>query len=147
MLFIVVYDIARDNINGIILPNGRCIYTNRHFHDTLQISIGFTSINKIIQLVLFMSYLYYSYQLNKDISNPATLECQQSLLHKISLAMGAVVGLSYIMIAIVLTLNLNLVVYGILASYLFIAQQCTIVAIFLCSKKMCRKYEKCLSKD
>jgi len=112
MLCIVAYDIARDNINGIILPNGRCIYTNKHFHDTLQISIRFTSINKIIQGVSFISYLYYTYQLNKDISNPAILERQQSLLH----AMGAVVGFSYIMFAIVLTLNLDLVVYGILAS-------------------------------
>jgi len=147
MLCIISYDIARDNINSIIQPDGHCIYIGKHIHDTLRISITVSGINKIIQLVLFISYLYYTYQLNKDISNPAILESQQSLFHKISLAMGAVVGLSYMMIAIVVTIEVDLLAFSLLTSSLTTAQQCTVFSIFLCSKKMCCKYEKCLLKD
>jgi len=147
LLCIVGYDITRNNINGIILPNGRCIYIGRHVHDTLQILFTTITINKIIQLVLFITYLYYTYQLNKDISNPAILERQQSLLHKIGLAMGAVVGLSYIIFAIASTVQAGLLAFAFLSSLLTTAQQFTIIGIFLCSKKMRRKYKKCLSKD
>jgi len=147
MLCIIGYGIARGNINGTILPIGHCIYNSKQTHNTLRIAIAVSGINKIIQLVLFITYLYYTYQLNKDISNPAILECQQSLFHKIGLAMGAVVGLSHIMIAIASTFKVDMLVFGLLVSGLTMVQQCTIIAIFLCSKKMCCKYEKCLSRD
>jgi len=147
MLSMVGYDIARDNINGIILPNGHCIYIGRNVHDTLQISVTASGINKMIQLVLFITYLYYTYQSNKDISNPTILERQQSLLHKIGLAMGAVVGLTYIIFAIVATIQVPALIFIVLVFCLAITQQCTVIVIFLCSKKMRRKYVKCLSKD
>ena len=138
---------ARDNISGVILPNGHCIYIGKHIHDTLRISITVAGINKIIQLVLFITYLYYTYRLNKDISNPAILEHQQSLLHKIGLAVGAVVGLHYIMFAIFVTIEVEHLVFSLIASGIIITQQCTVFAIFLCSKKMRSKYAKCVSKD
>jgi len=54
----------------------------------LQIPID---INKTAQLVLLITYLYYTYQVNKDVTN---LENHQYFQHKIGLAMGAVVGLT-----------------------------------------------------
>jgi len=110
-LCIVSYDIAGDNINGIIRPNGHCIYIGKRVYDTVWISITAAGINKVIQLVLFITYLYYSYLLNNNISNPIILGRRQSLLHKIGLAMGSVVGLSYIMFAIAVTIKVDLLTF------------------------------------
>ena len=60
-LGMVGYDMAKYNYNSIILPNGHCIYTNRHQDDTFQIPIAIDGINKIAQLTLFIAYLYYIY--------------------------------------------------------------------------------------
>ena len=147
LLVVVGFDMANDNISGVILPNGRCIYIGKHLHDTLRITIAAAGIKKIAQLVLFITYLYYTYQVNKDVTNPAILESQQSLLHKIGLAMGAVVGLSYIIFFATVTTKVTLVVFSSALVCLSLAQQCTIVAIFLCSKNMRSKYRICLTKD
>ena len=146
-LGMVGYDMVKDNYNSIILPNGHCIYTNRHQDDTCQIPIVIAGINKMAQLTLFIAYLCYIYQLNKDISNPVILERQQSLLHKIALAMGAVVGLSYMVYAVNVITRLDTVPYVALIASLFLVQQSVIIAIFLCSKKMRRKYRGCLAKE
>ena len=147
LLVIVGYDMANDNISGVILPNGHCIYIAKHLHDTLRIPVAAIGINKAAQLVLFIIYLYYTYQINKDVTNPAILESQQSLLHKIGLAMGAVVGLKYIWSLIAVTIKINVVIISSISFCLSVAQQCTIVAIFLCSKNMRHKYRECLSKN
>jgi len=144
LLVMVRYDMANDNISGVILPNGHCIYIGKHLHDTLQITIATIGINKAAQLVLFISYLYYTYQINKDVTN---LENHQSLPHEISLAMGAVVGLTYILYVFVATIKTNVVIVSSISFCLLMTQQCTIVAIFLCSKKICYKYRECLSKN
>ena len=147
LLVMVRYDMANDNISGVILPNGHCIYVGKHLHDTIQITIAAIGINKAAQLVLFITYLYYTYQINKDVTNPAILESQQSLMHKIGLAMGAVVGLTYIWYLFIATIQIRVVIINLVTFCLSMAQQCTIIAIFLCSKEMRRKFRKCLTKD
>ena len=84
-LIVVGYDVAKGNINSIILPNGFCVYGDQHLNDILLFPIAVAGINKIAQLVLFITYLYYTYQLNKDITDRAMLDRQQFLLHKIAL--------------------------------------------------------------
>ena len=54
---VVGYDMAKDNYDIIILPNGRCIYANQNQDDTFQIPITVSGINKIAQLVMFITYL------------------------------------------------------------------------------------------
>jgi len=62
---------------------------------TFLVPIIFLSINKIVQLVQLFTYLYYTYKLSKDVSDTSVSSDQQSLLHKLAIAMGAFTGLSY----------------------------------------------------
>ena len=146
-LIVVGYDVAKGNINSIILPNGFCVYGDQHLNDILLFPIAVAGLNKIAQLILFITYLYYTYQLNKDITNCAMLDRQQSLLHKITFAMGSVVGLSYTFFAASLILKVWVEAYLAIVLILFLAQQSIIVAIFMCSKRMRGKYIECLGKE
>ena len=78
--------------------------------------------------MLFTTYLYYIYQISKDVTNPALLESQQSLLHKIGLAMGAVVGLVYIIIFATAKMKVTKLVFSSVLVCLSLAQLCTIIA-------------------
>ena len=147
LLVMIGYDMANDNISGIILPNGHCIYIGKHLHDTLRIPVAAIGISKTVQLMLFITYLYYTYQINKDVTNPAILDSQKFLQYKIGLAMGAVVGLTFILYFFVATIEINVVIINLIGFCLSMAQQCSIIAILLCSKEMRHKYRKCLTKD
>jgi len=140
LLAMVGYDMANNNISGVISPNGHCIYIAKHLHDTLWIPVAAIGINKATHLVLFITYLYYTYQINKDVTNPAILESQQSFQYKISLAMGAVVGLTYILYVFVATIEMSALIFYSISFFLSMAQQCPIIAIFLCSKRMRRNF-------
>jgi len=147
LLGVVGYDFSNDNYSSIILPNGHCIYTNQHQDDTYQIPIAVSAINKFVQIVLFIAYLYYTNQLNKDISQPDLLKRQQSVLHKIALSMGAVLGVSYTIYAANVVIRIPLVPYIAISGSLFIVQQSVVATIFLCSKKMRRRYRRCLTTE
>ena len=138
---------AKDHYSSIILPNGRCIYTNQHQRGILQVPIAVVGINKIAQLGLFITYLYYTYRLNNDITDPAILEQQKSQLHMVTLVLGAVIGLSYVIYTVNIVVQVWLVAYVGLIVMLFFMQQSVIVAIFMCSKKMRQKYRNCIARN
>ena len=97
-----------------------------------------------MSLMLLSAYLYYTYKLYKNITSVAILEGQQSLFHKVSLAMGTLVGLSYVTFVLHSIFNLSPELYALHGLSVFLAQHCVIVAIFLCSKKICRLYREYL---
>ena len=146
-LIVVGYDMAKDHCISIILPNGRCVYTNQHQRGILQVPIAVVGINKIAQLGLFITYLYYTYRLNNDITDPAILEQQKSQLHMVTLVLGAVIGLSYVIYTVNIVVQVWLVAYVGLIVMLFFMQQSVIVAIFMCSKKMRQKYRNCIARN
>jgi len=100
-----------------------------------------TTINKSIQIVLFAVYLYYKYQLNKDVQNSTILISQEKQLHRIAVAMGTTVGIAHLFYIIHVLFGFRL---ALAFSYLsFLMQHCMIMASFLCTKKMkgmCKDY-------
>jgi len=147
-LFLTIsFDVATGNYMDVLQPNGRCVSVDIRKYGTFIVAIIFLNINKIAQLVLFITYLYYTYKLSKDISDAGTFNNQQSLLHKLAVAMGAFIGLanSLFMLAVILNVNITMVTPFLTA--IFLLQQCVVVTIFLCSKKVHRLYGECLSKD
>ena len=125
-----------------ILPNGEC--TTSDPLNSAVLSINGT-IQKSIQVLLFAFYLYYKYQLNKDVQNPDILQSQEKLLHGIAIAMGATIGLAllfYIIYAIFFFTPTFAMGWA-----LFFIQQCMIAANLLFTKKMKHMCKEYFSKD
>ena len=91
-------------------PNGRCVLFDASIYSTFQIPITVNSINTIAQLVQFITYLYNVYKLNKDISDTKISSDQQSLLHKLAIAMAAFIGLASFLFIIFTIFDLAVVV-------------------------------------
>ena len=66
-------------------------FLNLTTYDTVLISLDVSTINYVAQMLLFIAYVYYTYQLSKDVSNPAIMNGQQALFRKIGFVMGAIV--------------------------------------------------------
>ena len=63
--FVVSYDLAMDNGKNAILPDGHCSFLGLDYTDTVKISQVHITFNKIVQIILFVVYLFYFYKLNK----------------------------------------------------------------------------------
>jgi len=122
-------------------------YLDQQTYGTVVIPLAILGVNKIVQLVVFIIYLYYVYQLNKDISNPEILDRQQSHLRKIGAIMGAILGLGYCVHALNSIYNIDLVLFASLLTALFLIQQCMVMVILLQPKKMCPMPGNCVSNN
>ena len=147
LFFIVSFDVATRNYRSLLLPDGHCAYIVETYYSTEQIILGIIAINKVAQLLLFVAYLYYVYELSKDVNDPTILETQLTILRKLGFATGAVVGLHSIIYILNRIVIFEPTLFAVLAGSLFLVQQCVIVAIFMCSKSMRQLYGECLSKQ
>jgi len=131
------YDVGVNN-GTHIFPNTDCDAID----DLVKHAVNaITSTNKSIQIVLFVVYLYYKYQLNKDVQNSSILNSQEKLLHRIAVAIGTTVGIAHLFYIIHVLFGFHL---ALAITYLsFLIQHCVIMASFLCTKKMkgmCKEY-------
>jgi len=148
LFLMICYDLATGDYKALLQPDGHCVDLYGHpDYGTAQIGLSISAINKMAQFVLFITYLYYMYKLSKNITNPAILEKQQPLLRKIGTAMGAVVGLAYLMHIVDAIFKIEPDILVTLIFGLFLTQQCVILAIFMCSKKMRRLFGECLKNE
>jgi len=70
---------------------------------------------------------------------------QEKLLHKIAVAMGATIGMSYLLFLAYVIFDFPFVFQ--LSWLLFLIQECVIAANFLCTKKMKQMCKEYISKD
>ena len=92
----------------------------------------------MIQLVQFITYLYYTHKLNKFVSNAGISNEYLSILHRTATALGAMVGLSHFTYIIQAILSLNFDTIAPALIDLVLIQQCIVAAILMFTKKMCR---------
>jgi len=124
------YDVGINN-GAYIFPNMDCGAIDGLVRSATN---AMFSINKSIQIGLFAVYLYYKYQLNKDIQNPTILNSQEKRLHRIAVAIGTTVGIAHLFYIIHALFGSRL---ALAISYLsFLIQHCVIMTNFLCTKKM-----------
>ena len=69
LFFTINYDLGV-NQGAHIFPNGVCSSSDKLVDHTLSIV---STVNKSFQMVMFVVYLYYRYQLNKDVQNATIL--------------------------------------------------------------------------
>ena len=133
----ITYDVGVHR-GAHILPNGECTTSDPLNTAVLSINGG---VQKSIQVVMFAFYLYYKYQLNKDVQNPDILHSQEKLLHRIAVAMGGTIGMSLVLY-IIYTIFLFTPAFA-MSWALFFIQQCMITVNLLFTKKMkgmCKEY-------
>ena len=139
----IAYDWRIGNGKYTILASGHCIILDHPSYNTLAISGFVTAINKILQMMMFSTYLVYLYKFNKNVhAAGVTLQHSRKLL-RVATAMGSAVGLSsflYILLVIIPECsNINFII----SSILFLIQQVVILASLLFTKKMstlCKAY-------
>ena len=127
-----------------MLPNGHynfiLIYTPIRLFILVIILL---SSNKLAQIAMFLTYLVYFYKSKVNINNPQIFARYSRKLFKISIAMGATVGLStFIWIPIAFDLP-YLAIFEITGTISFFIQQAVIMTSFLSIKRMtnfCRAY-------
>ena len=91
----IAYDLRTGNGKYTILPNGHCNFIDQYSYETLFLSDIAVSINKLVQIIMFVAYLVYFYKF-KNICNVQISNIQYNQkLFKIAIAMGATIGLSY----------------------------------------------------
>ena len=60
---IIAYDWRTGNGKDTFLPNGHCIPFQQYSYNTLHISDGIITVNKFVQITMFLIYLVYFYRL------------------------------------------------------------------------------------
>ena len=146
VFLILLYDVITDNGRNTILPNGHCVIPTSRTYDPLVFISFIAVINKIVQVVIFITYLYYKYKVTKHIHGTRVSGKLNRQLHKITIAMGATIGLSHFsyLMQLIFGVNLQLLLTG-----MFFIQQCIIMACFLgtCTEKLWQLYREYFSKD
>ena len=125
---ILTYDLATGNWRDTMLANGRCIHINQTTYGTMPLMFAISTINKVVQIVMFITYLYYYYKMwnNAYIKNQET----NQKLFKIGIAMGATIGLSVLFLTFNKISGANLELVEWIAGILVFVQHCIIATSF-----------------
>ena len=141
-IFIVSYDFGTGTFKHVILPNGHCSFVHPTEYDTREIARANNTLNKVTQIILLVVYFIYYYKLNKMLKMVRNMvantnQQQKRMFFKIAVAMGATIGIS----ELIFTYNIfvsQIPIVGIVAFLSLFIQQCVIVVLITCSKKVSR---------
>ena len=142
--FILIRDVDTGNGRHTILPSGHCSYWVSDY-DTILIPRTNAAINKMIQIALFIVYLYYYYKLSSGTSTNEVSEAakkQSRQLFKIAVSFGGTVGISEFIWLLEFFIGVDYV-GGIIAVTMLFIQQCVIMTSFMYYSRMskvCRDF-------
>ena len=141
LFFTINYDLGV-NQGAHIFPNGVCSSSDKLVDHTLSIV---STVNKSFQMVMFVVYLYYRYQLNKDVQNATILSSWERVLHKIAIGMGATIGMSQGLYLLFVIFESPLIFS--MSLLMFFIEQCVVMTAFLSTKKMKKMCKERFSKE
>ena len=131
LLLILIYDLVTGNWRDTILANGQCVHLNQTIYGTMPFMFAISSINKALQIIMFIIYLYYYFKVRNIIGNETIIESKTSQkLFKVAVAMGATIGISQLFFAFNRISGANLMVVEHTGVILLFVQQCIIVMSF-----------------
>ena len=143
-IFVVGYDFGTGTYKHTLLPNGHCSFFVQTEYDTTRLLDAYGYVNEIIQILLLVVYFVYYYKLNKMLKmvhHMVSTDTQQNKLFlKIAIMMGASLGISQISLASSWYFDSEMFLN--LAEFFFLIQQCVIVCLFMCSKKILRLWKQ-----
>ena len=123
----IIYDFVTGDDNHLLSPSGHCIFARPATYNIMYVMTAYTTLNKAIQIGLWVIYMCYFYKFTK--------ECVYHETAEITIIIGATVGISQV-VWFFTTLS-GYVVLKIVTEVLSVAmQQCVIMAMFMFSKKV-----------
>ena len=132
----ITYDWRTGNSRFTLLPNGHCNFIDQYSYNTLFLSDTFIAINKLVQIMMFVSYLVYFYKFCVNIGDTQILNVRYNReLLKIAIAMGATIGLSFFIWMFLIFYPDYSYIISISGTVLLLIQQVMIMSIFLCTKR------------
>ena len=139
---IVCYDFGTGNHKHLLLPDGHCAFNGIEIYSTLIVPYSFGVLNKILQITFFIAYLYYFYKYHIISTGVTTIDKQlNKKLTKISFTFGAAIGLSQFTWILGSLTGYGL--YGrLVGGFFLLLQQCTVMVIMVCTKKVCQLCRK-----
>ena len=134
-ILITGFDFGTKNGKYSLIPGGYCIFMENGKYNTINFMYAFVYLNKLLQILAFSIYLYSFYKLHVYIR-----DAQVNLNHRpyrITMAMGATIGITQFICLILDAVGLGLT-GGLIGDAFMLAQQCIIMASFMCTAKMKR---------
>ena len=132
----IAYDWRTGNGKYTILANGHCNFINEYSYQTLFFSDFVVTINKFVQITMFIIYLVYFYKFNVNI-RPAQVSLQYNqVLFRIAVAMGATIGLSYFLFILRIIDSEYSDIIAISGTVLLFIQQAVIMVSFMHTRKV-----------
>ena len=131
-LLILTYDLVTGNWRDTMLANGRCVHLNQITYGTMPFMFAISSINKALQIIMFVIYLFYYYKVRHINDNGTIIDTRKrkQKLFKIAVAMGATIGISQLFIAFNKISGGNFAMVEHIGIILLLVQQCIIVVSF-----------------
>ena len=137
-IFVVGYDFGTGTYKNTLLPNGHCSFFVQAEYNTIKLLDIFAYTNEIIKILFLVAYFVYHYKLNKLLTivrhMPNTDKQQNQLFLKIAIMMSATLGISQMAYPLAWYFGIGALRH--LASFFFLIQQCVILSLFVCSKKV-----------
>ena len=138
-IFIVGYDFGTGTYKRVLLSNGHCSFFIPLEYDTLRLLYAYGYFNEIIQILFLVASFIYYYKLNKMLTivnhMPSTNDTRRNRLYlRIVVMMGASIGISRLSFSSSWYFDNTNVLH--VARFFYLIQQCVILLLFVCSKKM-----------
>ena len=147
--FVVMYDLGTGTYRHTLLPNGHCsFFVTQLEYDTIKLVYAITYVIKIVQVAILVAYFIYYYKVNKVLKTVRKManndRKHNNFYFKIDLTMGATIRISQMLLPISWYFQTQIGIQ--IVGLLFFTQQCLIMSLHMCSKKMHRLWKQKLCK-
>ena len=138
----IAYDWRTGNGKYTSSASGHCRFLHPSYN-TVMFFIFIVTINKFLQITMFLVYLVYYYKFNMNVHAAQVSLRYSQKLFRIAIAMGATVGLTYFVAISGLLFPEYSDITIIISNVLSFSQQAVILASLMCTKKiftLCKAY-------
>ena len=128
LFLVLTYDLVTGSWRDTMLDNGRCAILIQFDFSTVSIMFAVSTANKLLQITMFVAYLFYCYKLRSIYCRDTASGRQtQRTLFKIAVAMGATIGLSQLIFAFNKISGYNSIPVERIGGISLVVQQCVMV--------------------
>ena len=128
LFLILIYDLVTESWRDTMLDDGRCAHLVQFDFSTVSIMFAVITTNKLLQIMMFVVYLFYCYKLRSIYcKDKASGRHTRRSLFKIAIAMGATIGFSQLIFAFNKISSYNSIPIERIGGISLMVQQCVIV--------------------
>jgi len=145
-VIILSYDFITGNQKHLLLSDGHCAFNDIEIYETLVAPYFYATLNKMLQIIFFIIYLYYFHKFNSENAILSDLNRRLNKnLTRIAFAFGAAIGLSQVTWIVG-----NLTGYRsyarLVGAFFLLMQQFVIMTTLVCTEETSQLWKKFSSK-